>query len=294
VYRRRRALPPLVLAALAAAGPVPAQTAADPAQRLEATERRLQARLDTLLSRMEAIPPTRRGGPTDPRPVDLDTVMVGGLRLVAPAGDMATVEPWVRDVVAEVVARLGPLPALEHPPTIRVDWRPLEVRYSPDWIRVVGLSAGEVRRTLENAVSQALTGPLGTAAAPYEELAASRAAAVRGCTGGDALACETALGLAPPAPAALSPEARRSFLHHLLRTRADAFDRLAADPGSRNLRAALEAAAGTPLGPIVAEWRDAVLARRPTALPASVVGTTLVWILLFVALATRSTRWRAG
>jgi hypothetical protein len=57
---------------------------------------------------------------------------------------------------------------------------------------------------------------------------------------------------------------------------------------------ALVYAAGVPLVELVSEWRAWVVSNRPQVY-AGLTGTSalaLLWILLFAALAARSTRWR--
>lgn len=101
-------------------------------------------------------------------------------------------------------------------------------------------------------------------------------------------------GRALPAP--LTPRARSSLLSLALETGGPgAFHRLR-EAGGGDLSHALEAAAGVPLDTLLASWRREVLATRRSAwagLSRSPV-TLLLWILLFGALASRSTRWRLG
>jgi hypothetical protein len=355
VSRRRRATPGLpailafglaVLAAgpVLATGPVAGQTPGDPGGDLDETEARLEAHLDSLLAEARAIPPRGRRERTDPVPTELDTVMVDGLRVIVPVDDVEKATPWARRTVAAFERRLGPIPAVPTPPTIWLDWHPLTTgNPSPRSLRVFRWTAGMIRQGVEGVAAQALVhelprpvahwlaGPLGPETAAYRELSAHPAPEVRACRGGDVDACAVALGLTPvdDASPTLTPAARRSFLHHLLRTRPGALERLLtmeAGPAGRGrageradvgepaagepavargiepggpgsaprVRALLERAAGSSLDPILAEWREAILADSPAGTPASVAGTSLLWILLLLALATRSTRWRAG
>ncbi len=357
--RRRRAgagLPAILTfgVTVLAAGPVAGQEGVaeepateEPAAALAETEARLLAHLDTLLAEARAIPPRGRRERTDPVPAELDTVMFGGLRVVAPVEDVEKAAPWTRRTVEAFEGRLGPIPEVPSPPTIWVDWHPTTLYHFNDSRRLLvsRWTAGMIRRGVEGVAAQALAhelprpvahwlaGPLGTEAEAYRELSAHPTPEVRACRGGDVPACARALGLTPvdDASPTLTPQARRSFLHHLLRTRPGALERLltldagqpregrgAEEPGDADepgdatksgtargiepggpgsvprVRALLERAAGSSLDPIIADWRNAVLDRAPAVTPASVAGTSLLWILLLLALATRSTRWRAG
>ncbi len=71
-----------------------------------------------------------------------------------------------------------------------------------------------------------------------------------------------------------------------------AFERFFRTPGSIGQR--LEAAAGRPLGEVVARWQHHVVsAQRATEdINPAIVGAALGWTVLFAALALRSTRWR--
>jgi hypothetical protein len=290
-----------------AGGAAPAAAQGTP---LSDREARLTARLDSLRARMEATPPeSRRTRVERPLP-PLDTAMVRGLRVIAPTEDAAFAARWARDGLRPVEARLGPLPTVPDPPTIRVDWPPATVPYDPanNWVQIPRIATpDEVARAFDGTLGEVLVarlpdpvqawlaGPLGTEARPYRELAASPDSLVRDCVAGDTGACAVALGLHPDNDVVVRPVVRRSFLHYLLRTRPGALERLmTTDDAHTGLADLLERAAGGPLDPVVAGWREDVLAHPPRALPASVVGTSLFWILLFVGLATRSTRWRGG
>jgi hypothetical protein len=94
----------------------------------------------------------------------------------------------------------------------------------------------------------------------------------------------------------LSPEARASFLGQALRTGgAGAFLRLRAADGEPLLDR-LVAAAGVPQDSLLAAWRSAVLAARPSARAGLIRSplSVLFWLVLLGALAVRSTRWRLG
>lgn len=168
------------------------------------------------------------------------------------------------------------------------------------------------------------------ASTAYSELAWSPLWLERACLGGDERACAVALGLEPldtldlatehreqlraayatarppqqlsgGRVAVLSTEARRNFLQHIVRTRPDALAVLLSPEwtardaaGSADVKALLEAAAGTRMEVILEGWVEELRAARGGRLPARVVASSLIWILLFAGLATRSTRWRAG
>jgi hypothetical protein len=306
-------------------GPEPQQATDLAATDLAATEARLVERLDTILARAEAIPPRGRRERTGLVPTEMDTLMIAGLRVITPVDDVEKVTPWARRTVEAFEARLGPIPEVATPPTIRVDWYPSTTYAFTDSrsLTVHRWTPGTTRQAFGGIISQALVhelpapvghwlaGPLGPEGAAYRELSAHPAPEVQACHAGEVDACAAALGLTPvdDAEPILTPQARRSFLHYLLRTRPGALGRLLAldadavggagsrpgAPGSApRLRALLERAAGSSLDPVIAEWRDAVLDGPPAVMPASVVGTSLLWILLLLALATRSTRWRTG
>jgi hypothetical protein len=99
-----------------------------------------------------------------------------------------------------------------------------------------------------------------------------------------------------PLDAPLTPRARASLLGQALEIGgAGAFRRLR-ETGEGDLARHLEAAAGVPLDTLLASWRSKVLATRTSAwagLDRSPF-TLFLWILLFGALASRSTRWRLG
>ncbi len=101
-------------------------------------------------------------------------------------------------------------------------------------------------------------------------------------------------GMAPVIP--LSGEARASFLLHVLRRGGEgALARLEAAPDG-TLRERLLRASGEHPDTLMASWRREVLRAKPDAwagLGWSPV-LALVWVLVFAALATRSTRCRLG
>lgn len=72
-----------------------------------------------------------------------------------------------------------------------------------------------------------------------------------------------------------------------------AWERLAEDPDMTPIEA-MEHASGVPMSELLSGWRARLVASRPDAyehlIPRS--GMTLVWTLIFAALAMRSTRWR--
>jgi hypothetical protein len=94
----------------------------------------------------------------------------------------------------------------------------------------------------------------------------------------------------------LSPEARASFLGQALWTGGPgAFQRLRAAE-KEPLLDRMVAAAEVPRDSLLAAWRSAVLAARPSA-SAGLVRSPLsvfFWVVLLGALAVRSTRWRLG
>ena len=97
-------------------------------------------------------------------------------------------------------------------------------------------------------------------------------------------------------PAPLSFMARRTLVGVALESGGDgAYTRLLR---SRDLgrETSLAAAAGLSPDSLLALWRMEVLsgAPEPTTLTQSGAATTLLWIMIFVAAATRSTRWRLG
>jgi hypothetical protein len=120
--------------------------------------------------------------------------------------------------------------------------------------------------------------------------------AQRACQGGDAAEC---VGLLPwsrvPPPL---PQYHRLALAQLALEQggAGAFARLARQDTSATVAERLEAAAGVPLEQLAREWRARALAARPNANAGIGVSlaATLVWSLVFLPLATRSTRCRAG
>jgi hypothetical protein len=59
---------------------------------------------------------------------------------------------------------------------------------------------------------------------------------------------------------------------------------------------ALERASGSPLPELLAGWRVRLVEHRPETFEdlAPSTGLSLVWTILFAALAMRSTRWRFG
>ena len=94
----------------------------------------------------------------------------------------------------------------------------------------------------------------------------------------------------------LSPEARASFLGQALWTGGSgAFQRLRAAEGEPLLDR-MVAAAEVPRDSLLAAWRSAVLAARPSARAGLIRSplSALFWLVLLGALAVRSTRWRLG
>jgi len=120
-------------------------------------------------------------------------------------------------------------------------------------------------------------------------------AEVRACRRGEAAACARLLPehmIPPPLP----QHARAALLRLALeRGGRGAFERLAADP-SATIAERLEATAGVPLEQLAREWRARALSARPYAYAGvgAAVAATLAWLLVFLWLATRSTRCRAG
>lgn len=125
------------------------------------------------------------------------------------------------------------------------------------------------------------------------------------CRTGDNAACEdllddhwematTPLGRLWAVP--FDGDLRGSLLWYAVqRGGAGAWSRLLGQAGASPL-AALEAASGLNGPELVAGWRDSVLEGRSEhrAGLGSLTLTSLLWILLFIALAARSTRWRLG
>lgn len=115
------------------------------------------------------------------------------------------------------------------------------------------------------------------------------------CEAGDDAACRRLL---PPAevPPPLSRAARHALVQLALdRGGPGAFARLARDPAA-SLPAQLAAAAALPLEELVREWHARTVRAQPHAHAGLgiTLAATLVWSLLFVWLATRSTRCRTG
>jgi hypothetical protein len=132
-----------------------------------------------------------------------------------------------------------------------------------------------------------------------------RAAELRACAGGGLAECDLALaGYLERYPTAqnrlwsvpFGPEVRSSLLWYaLVRGGEGAWGRLLAHRGEAPL-AALEAASGLDADELVLGWRAWLLASRPVqhaglGMQALTGG---MWILLLIALAARSTRWRFG
>lgn len=164
----------------------------------------------------------------------------------------------------------------------------------------------------------------------FAELAWSPLWLDRACLAGDTDACTVALGLEPLDTLELAPRqreqvraaftgeeppqrlsggrvaflssgARRNLLHYLVRTRPDALARLLSPEwevrnagSSSDAKALLEAAAGARMDVVLGGWVEELRTHRRPRLPVSAVASSLIWVLLFAGLATRSTRWRAG
>jgi hypothetical protein len=94
----------------------------------------------------------------------------------------------------------------------------------------------------------------------------------------------------------LSPGARATLLHQAIRMGgAGALDRLLSD-STASVSGALANVARSDIDSVVSAWHDTIMESRPTAsagLGLSVI-VTLMWVLIFTALALRSTRWRLG
>jgi hypothetical protein len=90
------------------------------------------------------------------------------------------------------------------------------------------------------------------------------------------------------------PAAHRTLLLLALRQGGGgAYGRLI-NAGASPVAVALEATAGAPLDTLIAGWRAAVVGSRPeqVALAPKRIVTGLVWLLAFVVLVSRSSRWR--
>lgn len=123
----------------------------------------------------------------------------------------------------------------------------------------------------------------------------------RACGNGSDASCRRLLGQEYARPHRFTPgtlpySARQSLLWLALqRGGVGAWDRLLKDPDAPPEQALAEVA-GVGVDPLVAAWRRWVLERRPdvsAGLPGAVLAAG-AWILLFGALAMRSTRWRLG
>jgi hypothetical protein len=115
------------------------------------------------------------------------------------------------------------------------------------------------------------------------------------CRRGDAAAC---VRLLPPPgfPPPLSRVSRAAFAQLALERGGEGgYERLAMDT-SATVADRLAAAAGMPLEQLVLEWRALALRARPHAYAGLELklGATLFWSLVFLWLAARSTRCRAG
>ncbi len=116
-----------------------------------------------------------------------------------------------------------------------------------------------------------------------------------GCVDGDDRACAAFLNehmwiIGWP----LSVTARESMLRVALAAGGEGVLGRLAQPGAGSTGSRLAAAAGIPRDSLIALWRDRILAAAPdqVVLTGSVGGTALLWVLLLVLIAMRSTRWR--
>lgn len=134
----------------------------------------------------------------------------------------------------------------------------------------------------------------------YREMILARSAAVPRCLDGGVEACMAALGLGVGADAPddvrspLPTDVRETVVALAVqRGGTGAWGRLVEDP-TMAPEEALAYAAGIPFEELVAEWRDWLVSNRPEVFAG--LGTSsllsLLWILIFAALAGRSTRWR--
>jgi hypothetical protein len=119
---------------------------------------------------------------------------------------------------------------------------------------------------------------------------ASRVATQR-CLGGNDDACITVLNIAGVSPLA-SPYMRGSLIVHAMDLGGDhAVERLLVTPGST--RDALAGAAKQPIDSVVKSWQSHVNGRSGSqALPLVVAISSILWIVVCVFLALRSSRWR--
>jgi len=168
---------------------------------------------------------------------------------------------------------------------------------------------------------------LGTAMIPAPEtgavihrrlLLADHAASSRRCYAGDAHACVLALGLADPGagysgwytpddlarvtsqpgaapPLPLGTSLRAHFLTHVIERHPQLLERMSSNTTAA-LAERIAAAAGVPLDSLAADWQRTVVAARhePGADQRRTQLASLVWVAVFIAFATRSTRWRFG
>jgi len=319
-------------AALVAAGSLVAPSSEVAAQQLGSlpTEDQLVERLEALRplldeARAEATAAVERQRAererASGRPSEL--VRVGPMRIVAPPervslAQAAFDEVWRRDFHA-----LTGSPSLEGEIFVfQWAWR----RYEPlrpdreavgsGPIRRVELTRGWVRTRagvrlhVRNAIWSVLLSDapdgtglkswLGPAPYPYPAriargLTQAPSEAALACLDGDLESCTGALGLSG-APAELGTEARALVVLEAVRLGGEGgWGRLIERPDAAPLDA-LAYAAGTDGPSVVAAWRETVLAARPEihAGLGGQAGRALLWILMLVAFAARSTRWRLG
>jgi hypothetical protein len=262
------------------------------------------------------------------RTVPLDTLAAGPFLIVGPAGAPQAVrarflEAWR---TLEDLTRGAHVPHLEgtvflveygrnSSPLSDLASRPQHVRLwfphwrGPNWHRAMAQSAilNALSRDLPPDVQAWLMsrglGEMTGADHVFRLLSLSPDPAARECVAGSDAACVAHLALlAGPAPPEEYAAVRPLLLRHALRLGGPgALARLAgAEPTSHEageaMRPWLEAAAGAPMEAVVSGWLQEVRAARPDAWAGlgRSQGTTLLWVLLFMALATRSTRWRIG
>ncbi len=252
--------------------------------------------------------------------IELDTVRVGPLVVVAEEGDGAYAQRVVENALAEMEL-IGDVAAMSLDSSVllfergrgnafeQLADRRRHIRvHVPRWLpsrvhtrtttRALGAALAESLpadlRAWSGNLAIALSGDLVYTEA-FRVLALSEAHAAKACLAGESGRCADALSLTESGDS-VRPIARASLLRYVLEQRGvDAWRVLESDTAAP-LVDRMARASGQDATAMTDGWRARVIASRPTG-SAGLGGTgiaTLLWVLIAAAFAARSTRWRLG